>query len=167
MLNWNQWRKLIPIQASPVRAPLPSSSRRGIAETVPLPDVVKILQRSSGVLDYTIELSRCTPNRIASGVCSIIHQATVSRGKRIAIKCLILAEGDDRNLVKRTAREIHAWSKLRHKNILELLGIAIFDKKIAMVSPWMDQGNVLTVVSGNPHGVNRYRMASEYTLGTA
>ena len=39
-------------------------------------------------------------------------------------------------------REVHAWSKLSHKNILPLLGITTdFDWTVSIVSAWMDNGN--------------------------
>ena len=39
-------------------------------------------------------------------------------------------------------REVHAWSKLCHKNVLSLLGITTeFDRTISLVSVWMENGN--------------------------
>ncbi|KIM69149.1 hypothetical protein SCLCIDRAFT_40584, partial [Scleroderma citrinum Foug A] len=39
-------------------------------------------------------------------------------------------------------REIYAWSKLYHKNVLPLLGITTeFDRTISIVSAWMEKGN--------------------------
>ncbi|KAL4072062.1 kinase-like domain-containing protein, partial [Scleroderma citrinum] len=39
-------------------------------------------------------------------------------------------------------REVHAWSKLRHKNVLPLLGITTeFPHTISFVSAWMAKGN--------------------------
>ena len=39
-------------------------------------------------------------------------------------------------------REVHLWSKLRHKNIVCLLGITTtFDFTVSIVSEWMGKGN--------------------------
>ncbi|KAG6330634.1 hypothetical protein ID866_8457 [Astraeus odoratus] len=45
-------------------------------------------------------------------------------------------------MIQATYREIHVWSKLRHENILPLLGIATkFDRTISLVTEWMPLGN--------------------------
>ncbi|KAF8606347.1 kinase-like protein [Ceratobasidium sp. AG-I] len=41
------------------------------------------------------------------------------------------------------AREIHAWSKCDHPNVLGLLGIVEFRGQIGMVSHWMNEGNLV------------------------
>jgi len=47
-------------------------------------------------------------------------------------------------------REIYVWSKLKHENVIELLGMtAIFDQTISMVSPLMSRGNAIDYVQ-NP-----------------
>jgi hypothetical protein len=60
-------------------------------------------------------------------------------------------------LVQRTARELNAWSKLKHPYILELLGLAQFRDCLAMVSPWMEYGSVISVIKGWPH-LDRYKL---------
>lgn len=40
------------------------------------------------------------------------------------------------------ARELHTWSKCRHPNVVELLGLAEFRGQIGMVSFWMENGNL-------------------------
>jgi hypothetical protein len=58
---------------------------------------------------------------------------------------------------KRAARELYNWSKAKHVNILELLGVAIFRDQLAMVSPWMENGTLSSYVSRNP-GANRWEL---------
>ncbi|KAG6326351.1 hypothetical protein ID866_12739 [Astraeus odoratus] len=37
---------------------------------------------------------------------------------------------------------MHLWSKLRHNNVLHLLGITTdFNSTMSIISPWMERGN--------------------------
>ncbi|KAG8708317.1 hypothetical protein FRC11_006569, partial [Ceratobasidium sp. 423] len=45
-------------------------------------------------------------------------------------------------LPKRAAKELLTWLQLDHPNILPLLGLAIFNDGLSMVSPWMSNGNL-------------------------
>ncbi|KIM61203.1 hypothetical protein SCLCIDRAFT_122635, partial [Scleroderma citrinum Foug A] len=39
-------------------------------------------------------------------------------------------------------KEVHAWSKLVHPNVLPLIGITTqFELTVSVVSPWMEKGN--------------------------
>jgi hypothetical protein len=62
-------------------------------------------------------------------------------------------------MMQRTARELNAWSKLKHPNVLELLGLTLFHDCLAMVSPWMEYGSVMTVIRRSPE-LDRYKMVS-------
>ena len=53
------------------------------------------------------------------------------------------------------AREIYIWSKTRHENVQELLGIVTFEGQIGMVSDWMPNGNLQQYIQKNP-SVERY-----------
>ncbi|KAG6334348.1 hypothetical protein ID866_4739 [Astraeus odoratus] len=98
--------------------------------------------------------------------------ATVYKGKllpsgtKVAVKTVHgQLPGGSGASIRDAVREVHTWSKLRHKNILSLLGITTeFDRTISIVSEWMDMGNAhdyvqnLTVdprplVSGIAHGL--------------
>lgn len=51
---------------------------------------------------------------------------------------------------QRVLNEVYVWSKLRHNNVNELLGITTaFDDTISIVSPLMSQGNAFDYVQ-NP-----------------
>ena len=39
-------------------------------------------------------------------------------------------------------REVITWKRLSHPNILELIGVMVGDEGCAMVSPWMENGNI-------------------------
>jgi hypothetical protein len=60
---------------------------------------------------------------------------------------------------QRTSRELMAWSKLDHKHVLDFLGLAQFKGRLAMISPWMEYGNVITAVNRWPK-MDRYLLVS-------
>lgn len=58
------------------------------------------------------------------------------------------------NTLQRFCREGVAWKHLRHPNILPLLGVTVSGCRFAMVSEWMENGNINEFVGKNQH-VNR------------
>ncbi|KAG8771901.1 hypothetical protein FRC12_003352 [Ceratobasidium sp. 428] len=129
------------------------------APRAPLPTVVQWLASHSNITDLTDEfshLSNVTPFAVARGALSDVYRATRPDGVRLAIKCL---RQHDPKHVKRTARELNTWSKLNHRNVLELSGLAVFQGCLAMVSPWMQYGSVNSVIKQWPD-MNRYMLRS-------
>ena len=43
-------------------------------------------------------------------------------------------------------REGVAWKHLRHPNVLPLLGVTVSEHRFAMVSEWMENGNIIEFV---------------------
>ncbi|KAG6329601.1 hypothetical protein ID866_9487 [Astraeus odoratus] len=65
----------------------------------------------------------------------------VSRITQVAIKT-VRCLPHDKFTAETTLREVHLWSKLRHDNVLKLLGIVTeFDNTISIISEWMDKGD--------------------------
>ncbi|CCO35586.1 hypothetical protein BN14_09704 [Rhizoctonia solani AG-1 IB] len=62
-------------------------------------------------------------------------------------------------LLKHAAKELYHWSKLIHPNVLPLMGLAIFRGHIAMVSKWMEYGNLSNYLDKNP-STNRIDLAN-------
>ncbi|KAL4073457.1 kinase-like domain-containing protein [Scleroderma citrinum] len=73
---------------------------------------------------------------------STIYQGVLHPSEtRIAIKT-VRWFGADSDAVKRTLREVHVWSKLRHDNVLPLVGITtIPNHMVSIVTEWMPRGN--------------------------
>ncbi|KAF8732470.1 kinase-like protein, partial [Rhizoctonia solani] len=64
------------------------------------------------------------------------------------------------------SREIHTWSKCNHPNILPLLGLAIFRNRLAIVSPWMQNGNLPNFLKKNPNA-DRFQLCTQICDGVA
>ncbi|KAF9779192.1 kinase-like domain-containing protein [Thelephora terrestris] len=61
-------------------------------------------------------------------------------------------------------REVVAWRHLRHPNILPLLGVDLKGQRLAMVSEWMDQGNINEYVKTHKE-VNRLQLLNDAATG--
>ncbi|KAG8709742.1 hypothetical protein FRC09_000494 [Ceratobasidium sp. 395] len=92
----------------------------------------------------------------------------MKNGTSVAIKCArhrVELEENARDL-KFIAREIHAWSKCKHKNVLEILGLVEHRSRLATVSPWMSGGTLPEYVSRKPL-VNRLNLCCHVAAGLA
>lgn len=56
-------------------------------------------------------------------------------------------------------RELYIWSKAKHENVHELMGIIMFQDRLGMVSPWMENGNLQEYIQKSP-AVDRYKLVS-------
>jgi len=55
------------------------------------------------------------------------------------------------NMLQRFCREGVAWKHLRHPNILPLIGVTVSNQRFAMVSSWMENGNINEFVEKDRH----------------
>jgi len=58
------------------------------------------------------------------------------------------------NGLQRFCREGVAWKHLRHPNILPLLGVTMGEHRFALVSEWMENGNINSFIERD-HSINR------------
>ncbi|CAE6497506.1 unnamed protein product, partial [Rhizoctonia solani] len=116
-----------------------------ITAGMPLSDVLLHLNHH-GCKDVTQDLdkSKCNeyPERI--GGFGEVYRGVLRNGTKVSIKILKMmsTNGDENKLFKHAAHELYIWSKCKHPNILELIGMAKFRNQITMVSPWMEDGNL-------------------------
>jgi len=61
------------------------------------------------------------------------------------------------SMLQRFCREGVAWKHLRHPNILPLIGVTVNNQRFAMVSAWMENGNINEFVGKDRH-VNRIEL---------
>ena len=64
------------------------------------------------------------------------------------------------NELQRFCREGVAWKHLRHPNILPLIGVTVSNQRFAMVSAWMENGNINEFVEKDRH-VNRIELVRD------
>ncbi|QRV77067.1 Tyrosine kinase specific for activated [Ceratobasidium sp. AG-Ba] len=117
-----------------------------IDANTPLPAVLDYLASHSKIPNLTDQLSEASTRTLSVAArtgLSDIYCLVLSDGIEVAVKCL---RQHDPKHVKRTTRELNVWSKLKHKNVLGLSGMAIFQGCLAMVSPWMAYGSVNSVL---------------------
>ncbi|KAG9122902.1 hypothetical protein FRC07_000525, partial [Ceratobasidium sp. 392] len=71
---------------------------------------------------------------------------------KVAVKCLRLHTFDEAHskALKHATRELYYWSKLKHENVLELLGFAMFQGHLAMISLWMENGTLNDYIRKHP-----------------
>ncbi|CAE6519783.1 unnamed protein product [Rhizoctonia solani] len=114
-------------------------------------------------ITYQFDLAKTERSPISTGGFGDVYRGKLHNGDRVAVKSLrMLVSADDsgEKRLKHAAHELYVWSKCRHPNILELIGVAKFDNQIAMVSPWMGNGNLSWYLSQHPE-TDRYRLSSQ------
>ncbi|KAF8596626.1 kinase-like protein [Ceratobasidium sp. AG-I] len=143
---------------------------KSISRTMSAREVIETLGEH-GCPDVTpnLDLNRCKTSPIAHGGFGEVHEGWFSNGTRIAIKCPrmnfnMTKEGYGE--LKSMAHEIYAWSKCRHPNVLEPLGLAEFRGQMCLVSPWMEFGSVLQYLDFNPD-TDRYPICAQISRGLA
>ena len=67
------------------------------------------------------------------------------------------------NESQRFCREAVAWKHLRHLNILPLLGVSLNEHRFALVSEWMENGNINKFIEMDQH-VNRSELVRFYLV---
>ncbi|CAE6445766.1 unnamed protein product [Rhizoctonia solani] len=86
---------------------------------------------------------------------------------RVAIKVWrepVIEQCDYKSL-KRATREIHLWSKMKHENVHQLMGVIMFKgQSLGMVSEWMENGNLHDYLRRNPD-VDRHQLCVQITSG--
>ncbi|KAG8724640.1 hypothetical protein FRC09_016185 [Ceratobasidium sp. 395] len=115
-----------------------------------------------GCKDISQELKQesSTSHPVSRGGFGDVYRGCLRDGSSVAIKTIRLdleCTTKDEIILKRTARELYTWSKCRHPNVHTLLGLAVFEDRIAMVSHWMENGDLKQYLNRNP-GANRFRM---------
>ncbi|CAE6533660.1 unnamed protein product [Rhizoctonia solani] len=100
-----------------------------------------------------LDISRVSEYPVSSGGFGDVYCATLRTGVRVGLKCLRMMVGsteEGNKFLKRAAHELYVWSKCKHPNVLELSGVMIFRDRIAMVSPWVENGHLRWFLSRDP-----------------
>ncbi|CAE6501807.1 unnamed protein product [Rhizoctonia solani] len=140
----------------------PQRKKSTISSQLDKSDVFELLV-SNGCRDITsdIDPARCTLYPVSNGGFGDIYEGKLRDGTKIAVKCLRIFESTmDKRMnenLKLAAREIYAWSRCEHLNVVPLLGFSFFRGQIAMVSPWMGNGPL-------PHYLQRNKKADRFGI---
>ncbi|KAG9114068.1 hypothetical protein FRC07_007685 [Ceratobasidium sp. 392] len=128
---------------------------------MPVKNVVENLIKHSSITDLTDKVKKGKidgEGPFAFGGLADVYRATLADKSVVAIKSI--RQVTDEKHVKHTARELSTWARLKHQSILELSGLAMFRGCLAMVSPWMEHGNVNHAIRNNPN-LDRYQLCRQ------
>ncbi|KAF8747555.1 MAP kinase kinase kinase, partial [Rhizoctonia solani] len=158
--RWAASERLLPVGAEPT-----------VKEDVwslgmTLPTIIDRLV-DQGCLNITKQLIYGNESHKYSGALSDVYQTRLPSGGLVAVKCLRAlsnSESKPEKVFKRTTRELYAWSVSTHPNVLELVGLAVFRDKLAIVAPWMPYGSLLAFIDANPD-YDRCRLCTQIAEG--
>ncbi|CUA73219.1 putative WD repeat-containing protein alr3466 [Nostoc sp, PCC 7120] [Rhizoctonia solani] len=124
-----------------------------------------------GCLDLStkMDLRQKTAYIVNGGGFGNIWMGELYDGTKVAIKTWrsSVIEQFNYKTLKRATREIYVWSKMKHVNIHQLIGVIMFQgRHLGMVSEWVGNGNLQVYMRNNPC-FNRYKMCIQIALGLA
>ncbi|CAE6429672.1 unnamed protein product [Rhizoctonia solani] len=127
--------------------------------------VDSLVQHGLKEITASLDLEKCDQLPTAIGGFGDIYQGVTFTGRVISLKCLqptFILNKEGRKQLKRAARELYTWSKCNHPGVLPLFGLALYRGQLAMVSPWMENGNLRSYLSARrPSSTNRLTLTIE------
>ncbi|KAF9645564.1 kinase-like protein [Thelephora ganbajun] len=118
-----------------------------------IPDSMRIENCLGGPMDEEYE-----------GGCATVFRGKY-RGHPVAIKTVRLyLTSNLEECFNKFRREVVAWRHLRHPHILPLIGVILERHRFAMVSKWMDHGNINEFIKNNK-GANRVQLLIDAANG--
>lgn len=146
-----------------------SPSSEMVSSEMSVPEMFESLVKHGCTdLTFSIDPGNFSSSPIATGGFGEVWQAWMQNGVLVAVKCLrlhMIIENDQKGR-KRTMRELHYWSKVRHENVQELLGIILFQGRLGMVSLWMENGNLQQYIEKHPN-TDRYQLCVQVAKGVS
>ncbi|KAJ7113462.1 hypothetical protein C8R44DRAFT_710619 [Mycena epipterygia] len=87
-------------------------------------------------------------------------------GQNVSVKVMRLFEDSDvAAVLKEFGREAVIWHQLFHPNLLPFFGLYYLGKRLCLVSPWMENGNILKFLSKVTHKIDRLSLILDVALG--
>ncbi|KAJ7767194.1 kinase-like domain-containing protein, partial [Mycena metata] len=62
-------------------------------------------------------------------------------------------------------REALLWRQLCHPNILPFFGVYYLERRLCLISPWMENGNIFKYLKKRPFNINRLSFVLDVALG--
>ncbi|CAE6415854.1 unnamed protein product [Rhizoctonia solani] len=146
-----------------------NQSRDAVSCATSVGEITAILA-ARGCPDLTehINWDECGSLPIAGGGFCDVYRGRLYKGTDIAIRSLRIFDspGEDNQtaVLKNAAKELYHWSKLRHTNVLPLMGLAMYRGHISMVSEWMSNGNLSRYLIHHPE-VDRLLLCQDICAG--
>ncbi|KAJ7904193.1 kinase-like domain-containing protein, partial [Mycena leptocephala] len=125
------------------------------------------LSRASGLHPRCFALPELQKvgDQIAAGGFGDIWKGLV-RGQSVCVKVMRLFQNADiQAVLKEFSREALIWRQLCHPNLLPFFGLYYLDNRLCLVSPWMDNGNVLEFFKTEPPNTDRLSLILDVALG--
>ncbi|KAF8174662.1 kinase-like domain-containing protein, partial [Mycena galopus ATCC 62051] len=89
-------------------------------------------------------------------------------GHTVCVKIMRIFQNDRiKDLLKEFSREALIWRQLCHPNLLPFFGLYYhdLDNRLCLVSPWMENGNVVEFLRKNPPDMDRLSLILDVALG--
>ncbi|KAG8782246.1 hypothetical protein FRC12_021034 [Ceratobasidium sp. 428] len=141
-----------------------------ISRRMPIDAVIeRLVNHGCPNITSDLNLALCDQVPYSGGGFGDVHQGMLLDGTKVALKCVRLYANESKEHIKEfkhAARELYTWSKCQDTNVIQLLGLAEFRGKIAMVSPWMENGSVNSLDSNNDR-VDRCQLCIGVARGLA
>ncbi|KDN39473.1 hypothetical protein RSAG8_08768, partial [Rhizoctonia solani AG-8 WAC10335] len=118
-------------------------------------------------LSSQMDTNQDTARIVSGGGFGDIWMGLLHNGTKVAIKAwrTDALERCDYKTLKRAARELYYWSRMKHKNIHHLMGVIVFkDQYLGMVSEWMENGDLNQYLRKHP-GADRYQLCIDVASG--
>ncbi|KAF7333365.1 Protein kinase domain-containing protein [Mycena venus] len=88
------------------------------------------------------------------------------RGQTVCVKIMRIFQTDHiQTLLKEFSREALIWRQLCHPNLLPFFGLYYLEKRLCLVSPWMENGNVMEFLRSEPSHPIRLSLILDVALG--
>ncbi|KAG9076800.1 hypothetical protein FS749_011373 [Ceratobasidium sp. UAMH 11750] len=114
-----------------------------------------------------LDEASCSKYPISNGGYGDIYRAKLKNGTEVAIKTMrLLLDAEGQKHIKHAARELYTWSKCRHRNVQQLLGLLEFRDQIGMVSAWEVNGDLSSYLQRYPE-TDRYQISAQIAEGLA
>ncbi|KAJ7489301.1 hypothetical protein FB451DRAFT_686485 [Mycena latifolia] len=127
------------------------------------------LSRASGLHPTCFPLSGLhkVGHQVAAGGFGDIWRGSVG-GQSVAIKIMrLFRDADVKTMMKEFGREALIWRQLCHPNLLPFFGLYYLENRLCLVSPWMENGNILEFFRNleHPHDIDRLSLILDVALG--
>ncbi|KAJ7088697.1 kinase-like domain-containing protein [Mycena epipterygia] len=86
--------------------------------------------------------------------------------QRVSVKIMrLFHDADVEAVLKEFGREALIWRQLCHPNLLPFFGLYYLNKRLCLVSPWMENGNILQFLSKESNNTDRLSLILDVALG--